>query len=119
MNIYKRQLTNLLSIPESNKEFWRAFLNDVFFVHYTYEDYISLQKNQLDYMENYSKLPDSYRGEVIIINSKDDRSTIKSLKKKLYERYPNASEYTFKKGGHIPSWSRSQEFKEVIKSFLN
>lgn len=118
LNIYKKQLITLLSIPKSNKEFWNAFLNDAFLNYYTYEDYISLQKNQLDYMENYSTLFNPYKGEVLIINSKDDRSTIKLLKKRLYERYPKASEYNFETGGHIPSWSRSQEYKKVIKSFL-
>ncbi len=118
LNLYKKQLLSLLSVPESNKEFWSAFLNDTFFRYYTYEDYASLQKNQLDYMENYSALPKLYKGEVFIISSEDDKSTIKSLRKKLYERYPDASKYTFKTGGHIPSWSRPQEFKKVIGTFL-
>ena len=118
LNFYKKQLLTILSIPKSNKEFWKAFLDDAFFGEYTYEDYVSLQKNQLDYMENYSNLPDPYKGEVIIINSKDDISTIKTLKKKLYERYPHASEYKFEIGGHLPSLSRPPEFKKVIDSFL-
>lgn len=118
LNFYKKQLVSLLSVPESNKEFWSAYLNDAFFRYYTYKDYISLQKNQLDYMENYSALPVLFKGEVLIISSEDDKSTIKALRKKLYERYPDASKYNFKTGGHIPSWSRPQEFKEVIRTFL-
>lgn len=118
LNLYKKQLLTILSIPASNKEFWKAFLDDAFFSEYTYEDYASLQKNQLDYMENYSNLPDPYKGEVMIINSKDDISTLKTLRNKLYERYPHASEYKFEKGGHLPSLSEPQEFEKVIKNFL-
>ena len=69
-------------------------------------------------MENYSSLPNPYKGGVLIINSKDDEASINALKKKLYERYPNADEYIFETGGHVPSWSRPEEYKKVIKSFL-
>jgi pimeloyl-ACP methyl ester carboxylesterase len=118
LNLYKKQLISLLGIPKSNKEFWKAFLNDTFFNYYTYDDYINLQKNQWDYMKNYSNLPDPYKGEVLIINSKDDKSAIKPLKNKLYERYPAAEVYSFETGGHIPSWSRPEEYKKLIKDFL-
>jgi len=118
LNLYKKQLISLLAVPKSNKEFWKAFLNDTFFSYYTYDDYISLQKNQWDYMKNYSTLPDPYNGEVLIINSKDDKSTIKVLKNNLYERYPAARVYNFETGGHMPSWSRPEEYKKVIKEFL-
>jgi len=118
LNLYKKQLISLLSIPESNKEFWNAFLNDAFFSHYTYGDYISLQKNQMDYMDNYSTLSSAYKGDVLIINSKDDKSTIKALKNRLYKRYPNANEYNFETGGHIPAWTKPQEYEKVIRAFL-
>ncbi|MBN1694846.1 alpha/beta hydrolase [candidate division WOR-3 bacterium] len=118
LNLYKKQLISLLAVPESNKEFWKAFLNDTFFNCYTYDDYLSLQNNQWDYMKNYSSLPDPYKGKVLIVNSKDDKSTIKVLKNKLYERYPNARVYNFETGGHIPSWSKPDEFEKIIKEFL-
>ena len=97
---------------------WLTFIYFAYLFICIFEGYISLQKNQLDYMENYSALPDPYKGEVLIINSKDARSTIKALRKRLYKRYPDASKYTFKTEGHILSWSRPQEYKKVIKSFF-
>jgi maspardin len=118
---FKRRLMNLLSIPDSNQQFWEAFLTEVS-LRMTKDDIKAQQACTVDFVANYTISRDgsaTWPERILIIESDDDPAFKKPVRENLKNLYPQAQVHTFHKTGHTPGYSNPTDYAMVIKNFLN
>jgi pimeloyl-ACP methyl ester carboxylesterase len=117
----KKVLLSLFSIPDSEREFWEAFSQDISFKTKK-EDTISERKCMLDFLDNYTFTQHdlgTWPGKILILESDNDSVFGKPAQQELKELYPAAQVHTFCNTGHAPMYGAPTEFISVVETFLN
>ncbi|MBU7001685.1 MAG: alpha/beta hydrolase [Theionarchaea archaeon] len=120
-NSFRQRLMNLLSIPDSDHQFWKAFLTEMS-LRMTKDDIKAQQACTVDFVTNYAPSQDGsvmWPGRILIIESDDDPAFKNPVRENLKTLYPRAQVHTFHNSGHTPGYSNPQEYAKVIKDFLN
>jgi pimeloyl-ACP methyl ester carboxylesterase len=119
--VAKTRILRLISPPDSECDFWKAFLQEKFLFHVTREDMISQMQYTLDYISNYRFSPGDltdWPGKMLILESDDDLAFQKTVRESLKPLYPLAQIYTLHNAGHTPGYRGVQEYIFIIKKFL-
>lgn len=117
---FRRNLFNLLSVSDSDQEFWKAFVKEVS-LKMTRNDLTAQQKCGLDF-NNYVFTKEDlidWPGRILILESDDDTAIKYVAREKLKALYPQAQVHTFHKAGHTPGYTNPKEYISVIKNFLH
>jgi len=117
---FRRNYLNLLSVPDSDREFWKAYVEELS-LKTTKNDIIIQQKCGLDF-NNYAFSKDDlieWPGRILILESDDDPGIKYAAREKLKTLYPQAQVHTFHKAGHTPGYTNPTEYISVVKRFLN
>ncbi|MBU7046183.1 MAG: alpha/beta hydrolase [Theionarchaea archaeon] len=116
----KKGYSRLLTVPDSNREFWKAYIEEVAFN--TTKDYILAQRKCfLDFTENYTFSKDDladWPGRILIMESDNDQAFSKSAREALKMLYPSAQIHTFHRAGHMPLWNNPGEYISIVSNFL-
>ena len=111
------RLLKLLAPPAQERDFWWSYFDQQFSDRIDKKLLLSLERCMLDFSLNYRFKPgDLAGGQVLIVESDTDpffkdRVILKAL-------YPNAKVHTFLGAGHVPAFSRRDQFNSVVRSFL-
>lgn len=117
---FQRNLENLLSIPDQEREFWKAYLKELS-LRTTKNDVIMQQKCGGDF-NTYTFSKDdllAWPGTILIIESDDDPAFSPSAREALKALYPQAQVHTFHDAGHTPGYTNPEEYIFVVRKFLN
>jgi pimeloyl-ACP methyl ester carboxylesterase len=66
--VAKTRIIKLISPPDSERDFWKAFLNEKFSFYVNREDMVSQMHYTLDYVSNFGKLPCWRRPELSLVS---------------------------------------------------
>jgi pimeloyl-ACP methyl ester carboxylesterase len=119
--VYKRWLLKTLAAPSTEREFWRAYLNELLSFHTTKADLVSEARSMLDYAENYHFTRDdlkNWRGRILVLESDTDETIGASLREALKALYPQAQVHTFRNAGHTTYLSQREEYVSLVENFL-
>lgn len=118
--IYKKNLIDVITYSESEKDFWIKFLNSVFDNNLGKKDALSHFKTSLDAIKNYSfnNRENRYKGDVLCVRGEDDlligSEDIDGLKK-----YYNQMIFkVISKAGHTSAFQNPKKFYEIVIDFL-
>jgi pimeloyl-ACP methyl ester carboxylesterase len=119
--VSKRRLMQLMSPPDSEREFWKAYLKEKFSMYVSKKDVLSQMKYTFDYVSNYKFTPVDlveWRGKLLILESDDDLAVQKTVRESLRPLYPMARTYTLHNAGHTPGYRGVLEYVDIVKKFL-
>lgn len=119
--VAKARIMKLISPPDCERDFWKAFLNEKFSFHVNREDMLSQMQYTLDYVSNYKFSPNDlidWQGKILILESDDDPAFQKTVRQSLKPLYPLAQIYTLHNAGHTPGYRGVEEYTSVIRRFL-
>jgi pimeloyl-ACP methyl ester carboxylesterase len=119
---YQRRLPNLLQgVDEDEKQFFEAFMKDVF----------DLQLNKKLIMSQFNVLEDMFTNpvyyrifepipskDIMILQARDDTGFEESEQEALRKTYPNAAIHIFEEGGHLTRSAIQAEYDDVLNNFL-
>jgi pimeloyl-ACP methyl ester carboxylesterase len=118
----KREMYKLItSVPDTEREFWKAYWEEVFSIHTTKEDGTSLVKRMVDFIKNYRFSTDdlvNWPGKILILESDDDQAFQAPAREALKALYPQARVHTFHKAGHLPGYTNPEEYIPIVRNFL-
>ena len=117
---YRRQVLKLLSVPGEQAELWKAVIADLFPVLFTFRDYETLIRNQLDYIERF--VPDIAGSKssipCLVITSANETAGNRNMRNNLLSSYSSCVLKEFQDGGHAPPILYPEEYREAVTSFL-
>ena len=115
------RIMNLISPPDSEREFWRAFLHEKFSYYVSREDMVSEMQYIFDYVNNYKFSSDDLKdwsGKILILESDNDPAFQKTVRESLKPLYPSSQIHTLHNTGHAPGYRGLQEYIDAIKKYL-
>lgn len=122
METAKSQMYGMISPPESEAQFWKAYLDELYSVRLKKVDLISTYKCIIDYMSNYEFTPNDlkdWHGDILILDSDDDKVFDSSAREHVNDLYPQAHSHTFSNAGHSPASSQRDVYFEIVRKFLH
>lgn len=117
----KRNYFKLFKVTDRDKEFWEAFITELFYFKVTREEIINQYKASYDFMKNYKFSRgdlSNWPGKILIMESSDDVIK-KKAREELKSLYPKAYVHTFNQAGHTPGYTEPTEYVKVLKKFLS
>ncbi|MDY6965944.1 MAG: alpha/beta hydrolase [Halobacteriota archaeon] len=116
-----RNYLKIISIPDSEREFWKAYLKEKFYLYTTKDDILSQYKCTLDFTSSYKFSKDdlaNWSGRVLIMESDDGPGFNAPVREALKNLYPLAKVHTFHNAGHTPGYTNPREYSSVLREFL-
>ena len=117
-----QKLPKLFDTTEEEKEFFMAYVREVFQYHQTKAELMALDKVMLDMAENYvlrkSDL-EGWEGHILLIGSENDPAFHPAEWDAMKRLYPQARVYTFPGKDHGPILTRRKEYLEVVRNFVS
>lgn len=117
---FQRNFANLFSIPDQEREFWKAYLKELS-LKTTKNDVIMQQKCGSDFNTHTFTKDDllDWPGNLLIIESDNDPAFSPQVREALKALYPQAQIHTFHNAGHTPGYTNPEEYISVVRKFLN
>ncbi len=115
------QMFSTIAPPESEHDFWRAYLHELYTERIDKAELISTYEALLDYAENYHFTAadlDGWSGAMLILESDDDATFDEAARASVRALYPRAQTYTFHGAGHSPGTTQRELYFRVVKDFL-
>jgi len=119
-HLMARSILKLMGAPAGEAQFWRQFTDELFAGRLAKADVMANLRIQLEYHLRYRFQPDdlaSWPGKIFVIESDNDIFNA-ARRKALRDTYPQAPVYTFHGAGHAPAFSRTSEYMDVLRRFL-
>ncbi len=117
----ERVLFRVLSAPLAEQGFWRQLIEEILFRRFTREDFMSFFTDTLDFHAHYPSGPDGPTrgpGEILIIESGDDRGVPAVSREALKRLYPQGAVHRFDHGGHTPWLTEPEAYFSAVRAFL-
>jgi len=108
-------------MPPEEREFWKAYFDELYSLHITKEEFMGFLKCAFDYHKNYSFAPDDLKdwpGSILLLESDNDQYFPEFQRETLKALYPQAQVHTFHNGGHTPSITKREEYNSIVRIFL-
>lgn len=118
----KIRFYDMVNPPQSESNFWKAYLDELFSVRLNKQDILSTYYCLLDYVSNYHFEPqdlDNWHGEILILDSDDDNVFEASSRQTVNNLYPQAHTHTFSNAGHSPASTQRDIYFEIVRKFLH
>jgi pimeloyl-ACP methyl ester carboxylesterase len=122
VRLYRNMIQSVMGIPESQKPFWREYLEELFSTRLTKADVISHFRTGDDAIRKYGYgqpgvIP--WPGEVLVLAGENDPVCRDGDRKAMAAFYPRAKVQWIPKAGHMPALSRPEEFRAAVEGFLS
>lgn len=118
----KTQMFGMINPPETESEFWKAYLDELYMTRLKKEDLISTYDCIIDYMTHYefhtNDLLD-WHGDILILDSDNDKVFDESARDYVNTLYPQAHSHTFENAGHSPASSQRDVYFNIVSKFLH
>lgn len=114
------QMLSIMDVAEDQRDFWRAYLNELFNERISKEAVLSTFRCILDFAEQPLSADDlaGWTGQTLIIQSADDETFNASERDTITAYYPHARVHVFPNGGHSPSVTHRDAYLELVNAFL-
>jgi pimeloyl-ACP methyl ester carboxylesterase len=118
----KTQMYSMINPPDSEAKFWTAYLDELYTERLHKNDLVSTYHCLIDYMTHYEFHPNdlnNWHGEILILDSDDDKVFDTSARENVNALYPQAHSHTFNNAGHSPASSQREVYFEIVRKFLH
>jgi pimeloyl-ACP methyl ester carboxylesterase len=118
----KTQMYGMINPPDTEANFWKAYLDELYTERLSKNDLISTYHCIIDYMTNHSFQSsdlEKWHGEILILDSDDDKVFDSSARENVNAIYPQAHSHTFTNAGHSPASSQRDVYFEIVRKFLH
>ncbi len=112
----KTQMYGMLNPPESEEQFWKAYLDELYTDRLNKDDLISTYRCIIHF--NADDLTE-WHGDILILDSDDDKVFDTSARENVNAIYPQAHSHTFTHAGHSPASSQRDVYFEIVRKFLH
>lgn len=118
--LMKRVSVHYAMLPPDAFQFWRSYFetelakstkNELIATYLAMIDFFHLPPFQADDLAR-------WEGEILILESDEDRATNETNRSALKALYPRARVHTFSKSGHLAMIARFSEYMRVVNDFL-
>jgi pimeloyl-ACP methyl ester carboxylesterase len=119
-NVYKKSISQVLSIPGDRRDFWQAYLDHLFDERLTKADVLSHFRTGEDTLDKYAYgMQDPWPGDVLVLGGENDPVSSDQDRSEIVAYYPNTTLKVIGGAGHTIAMQRPDEFAKSIKSFFD
>lgn len=121
-NFYKKSIFQVLSVPDSQRDFWRTYLDQIFEDGLSKADVLSHFRTGEDTLKKYGYDrvgANPWSGEVLVIGGEDDPVSSETDRNKMVAFYPNTRLEIVSGAGHAIVLSKPNEYVASIKAFFD
>jgi pimeloyl-ACP methyl ester carboxylesterase len=121
MRIFKRIMSPLVTVQESDRAFWDRYLYELFKHHMTKADLMSHLHTTRDAQINYAFIGEdkkSWRGEVLVVWGEKDHLRTERARQGMLDAFPQAQIVVIEGGGHTVGLSVPDKYAAAVKGFL-
>jgi len=118
---YERVLFPVLSVPASDRGFWKAYLDWLFDGRLTKGDVLSHFRTLDDAVRKYAFAAgerSAWGGETLIIGAEDDVASTDEDRSAMLQIYPQAQVHLIAGGGHTAAMSEPEKYAAAVMAFL-
>jgi len=122
MSVYKGIVSPLITVQESERAFWDAYLDELFERRLTKADALSHLRTLQNAAKKYAYAQGekcSWGGGVLVIGGDNDPASTEKSRRKMLEIYPQAQIHIIAGGGHTVAMSEPREYAVAVKGFLD
>jgi pimeloyl-ACP methyl ester carboxylesterase len=121
MSLFERIISPLITVQESQRVFWDAYLKELLRQHLTKADALSHLQTTRDAQTNYVYRAGATRhwsGEVLVLWGENDHLRTERARRGMLDIYPQAQIHVVAGGGHTVAMSHPEEYAAAVKRFL-
>jgi pimeloyl-ACP methyl ester carboxylesterase len=122
MNAFRRAVSPLLTVQESERAFWKRYLGELFKHRLTKTDLLSHLRTTRDAQTNYAYAggeKSDWEGNVLVVWGESDHLRTERGRKGMLAIFPQAQIRVIEGGGHTVAMSEPERYAAVVKEFLN
>ena len=121
MSLFKRMVSPLVTVQESERAFWESYLKELFRQHLTKADVLSHLRTTRDAQMNYVYTGGAKRrwsGDVLAVWGENDHLRTERARKGMLDIYPQAQIHVIAGAGHTAAMSEPEKYSVAVKGFL-
>lgn len=122
MGIFRRILSPVVTVQESERAFWEAYLKELFRQRLTKADILSHFQTSRDARTKYVYTrgeKSSWSGDVLVIWGENDHLRTERGRRGMLDVYPQAQIHVIAGGGHTVALSEPGKYAATVKVFLD
>lgn len=122
MSIYRRAISSVVTVQESERVFWEAYLKELFRRRLTKADILSHFQTSRDAQSKYAYAKgekSSWSGDVLVIWGESDHLRTERGRRGMLEIYPQAQIHVIAGGGHTVVLSEPGKYAVTVRGFLD
>ncbi len=122
IGIFRRVLSSLVTVQESERAFWDAYLRELFRQRLTKADVLSHFRTTRDAQTKYahtSREKSSWSGDVLVVWGENDHLRTGRGRRGMLDVYPQAQIHIIEGGGHTVALSEPEKYAATVKRFLD
>jgi len=121
MSIFRRMVSPLVTVQESERAFWKAYLDELFEQHLTKADALSHLQTLRDAQTKYAYArgeKSSWSGNALIIWGENDPLRTERSRRGMLDIYPQAQIHVIAGAGHTVAMSEPEKYAAAVNGFL-
>ena len=122
MSIFGRAISSVVTVQDSERVFWQAYLKELFRRRLTKADVLSHFQTNRDAQSKYAYAKgakSSWSGDVLVIWGESDHLRTERGRRGMLEIYPQAQVHVIAGGGHTVALSEPGKYAVAVKGFLD
>jgi pimeloyl-ACP methyl ester carboxylesterase len=122
MSIFGRAISSVVTVQDSERVFWEAYLKELFRRRLTKADVLSHFQTNRDAQSKYAYAKgekSSWSGDVLVIWGESDHLRTERGRRGMLEIYPQAQIHVIAGGGHTVALSEPRKYAVAVKGFLD
>jgi pimeloyl-ACP methyl ester carboxylesterase len=122
MSIFRRAISSVVTVQESERVFWEAYLKELFRRRLTKADILSHFQTSRDAQSKYAYAKgekSSWSGDVLVIWGESDHLRTERGRRGMLEIYPQAQIHVIAGGGHTVVLSEPGKYAVTVRGFLD
>jgi pimeloyl-ACP methyl ester carboxylesterase len=121
MSIFRKAISSVVTVQDSERVFWEAYLKELFRRRLTKADVLSHFQTSRDAQSKYTYAKgekSSWSGDVLVIWGESDHLRTERGRRGMLEIYPQAQIHVIAGGGHTVVLSEPGKYSVAVKGFL-
>jgi pimeloyl-ACP methyl ester carboxylesterase len=122
MSIFRRLISSVVTVQESERVFWEAYLKELFRRRLTKADILSHFQTSRDAQSKYAYAKgekSSWSGDVLVIWGESDHLRTERGRRGMLEIFPQAQIHVIAGGGHTVGMSKPEKYAAAVKEFYD
>lgn len=121
LEMAKVQMLEIIAPPDDMRDFYRAYLDELFSYRVDKDALASTYRALLDFADNVTLSADDldgWMGDMLVLESADDATFDEATRARVRALYPRAKSHVFENAGHSPATTQRDLYFRVVKHFL-